>query len=33
VNKDIEVRALLRDSGFELEDFPEYLRSNFTLIE
>ena len=33
MNKDIEVRALLRESGFELEDLPEYLRSNFTLIE
>jgi hypothetical protein len=33
VNKHIEVRALLRECGFELEDFPEYLRSNFTLIE
>jgi len=33
VNKDIEVGGLLRESGFELEDFPEYLSSNFTLIE
>ena len=33
MNNDIEVRALLRESGFELEDFPEYLRSNSTLIE
>ena len=33
MNNDIEVRALLREFGFELEDFPQYLRSNFTLIE
>ena len=33
MNNDIEVRALLRESGFGLEDFPEYLRSNSTLIE
>jgi hypothetical protein len=32
VDKDAEVRALLRESGFELEELPHYLRSHSKLI-
>jgi hypothetical protein len=32
VDTDAEVRALLRESGFELEDLPRHLRADSTLI-
>jgi hypothetical protein len=28
----LDLHKLLRESGFKVEDFPEYLRADFTLI-
>jgi hypothetical protein len=32
VERDAEARKLLRESGFEVEDFPDYLKADPTLI-